>query len=427
MDPNIATNLKWGWISSGNDRGTSDILWSSLSTIYLCTWTCLCLNFPRPGEDGSLRFIVYKFRWQLFAIFFPEVLVATAAEQWLSAYQSVRIFRDMGYMQWTVRHGFFADMGGIRVQPPDTQSFPVDSHQLSFLVQKNYIAMPHISQEDIKSIDKADGFARLITLIQIAWFSLQCIGRGIQHIGLSPLELTTLAFILCTLHDYFFWYYKPLDPLRPEILQMDISIAEINEKEEAREQYTFTPLDFVSSPPDAKSLITPFWFGIGVVFDHGKDKHPKPRQTFPNTRILPAEGITWSMMWYCLFFQIIYFGLHLSVGWLLAFPSRPEWYLWTIANFADLGLITVYCIALPLGTYFAPWIGRTIFGVEGATSILEVAEMLPYWAKLAVHGPFVLAYIGARLIVLTESLITLRALPAQLYLDVNWSNFLPHI
>ncbi|KUJ07719.1 uncharacterized protein LY89DRAFT_691455 [Mollisia scopiformis] len=427
MDPTPAANLTWGWVSSGNDRGTSDILWGSLSTIYLCTWTCLCLNFPRLGEEQSWRFLFYKFRWQLFAIFFPEVLVATTAEQWLSAYQSVRIFRGMGYNGWTIRHGFYADMGGIKVAPPDAEPFPVDSHQLSFLVKNNYIPMPQISSDDITAVDKADGFARLITLIQICWFSLQCIGRGIQHIGLSPLELTTIAFILCTLHDYFFWYYKPLDPLRPEILPMEISMKEICEKEEARQTYIFTPLDFVSSPPDAKSLIAPFWFGISVVFDHGKDKEPKPRQTFPNTRILPAEGITWGMMWYCLFFQVVYFGLHLSVGWLLAFPSRVEWYLWTVANFADLGLITVYCIALPLGTYFAPWIGRKIFGVEGATSILEVANMLPYWAKLAVHGPFVVAYIGARAIVLTESLITLRALPAPLYEDVNWADFLPHL
>jgi hypothetical protein len=46
---------------------------------------------------------------------------------------------------------------------------------------------------------------------------------------------------------------------------------------------------------------------------------------------------------------------------------------------------------------------------------------------LLVHGPFVMAYIVARIVVLTESIITLRALPAVIYQDVNWSSFLPHI
>jgi hypothetical protein len=61
-----------------------------------------------------------------------------------------------------------------------------------------------------------------------------------------------------------------------------------------------------------------------------------------------------------------------------------------------------------------------------ASSILEVASMLPYWAKLLVRAPFVFAYIVARMVVLTKSIITLRALPAVIYQDVNWSSFSPH-
>jgi hypothetical protein len=80
MDANPSMDLIWGWISTPNTRGTIDILYSSLATIYLCTWTSLCLNIPRPGTR-RWRFGLYKFRWQLFTLFFPEVLVATAAEQ----------------------------------------------------------------------------------------------------------------------------------------------------------------------------------------------------------------------------------------------------------------------------------------------------------------------------------------------------------
>ena len=420
-----------GWTSSPNTRGTTDILWSSLTTIYLCTWTSLCLNFPQPGTRGW-RFLLYKLRWQLVTIIFPEVVVAIAAEQWLSAQQSVRAFSAIGHPEWTRRHGFFADMGGIRVAPPDIEPFPVDSQQLAYLVRHKYLPMPQISTDDLCAADKADGFARLITLVQMTWFCLNCIGRGITHVGLSPLELTALAFILCTLHNYFFWFHKPLDPLRPEVLPMNTPIAYVCCNAGTKSPYTFTPLDFIKPPPDPKSLISGFWFGMGVVFNFKKEISPKPiqtlrpAQTITNTTPIPAEGIGWVMMIYLLFFQVIYYGLQISVGWTIGFPSKLDWYLWMVSNFAEFGLITIYVVALALGTYFAPWIGRTIFQRE-ASSVLEVASMLPAWAKLLVHAPWLFAYIAARALVLIESFISLRALPAALYQNVQWSDCLPHI
>lgn len=131
-------------------------------------------------------------------------------------------------------------------------------------------------------------------------------------------------------------------------------------------------------------------------------------------------------MLYLLSFQAMYYGLHLAVGWTLAFPSSTEWYLWTLANLADLGLISVYCVALALGTYYTPFIGRFVFHRK-AVSVLEVASMLPYWAQLFLHGPFVFAYIMARAFVLIESVISLRALPAATYQNVIWSALVPHI
>jgi hypothetical protein len=35
-----------GWTPAPNNRGTIDILWSSCLTIFLCSWTALCLNLP---------------------------------------------------------------------------------------------------------------------------------------------------------------------------------------------------------------------------------------------------------------------------------------------------------------------------------------------------------------------------------------------
>ncbi|KAJ8064292.1 hypothetical protein OCU04_006638 [Sclerotinia nivalis] len=90
--------LLCGWVSSPNIRGTMSIIWSSTSTIWLCTWTTLCLNIPDQHTRGW-RMMFYKFRWQMFAILFPEVLVALAAEQWISARQSVLVFQSLGHVE----------------------------------------------------------------------------------------------------------------------------------------------------------------------------------------------------------------------------------------------------------------------------------------------------------------------------------------
>ena len=134
----------------------------------------------------------------------PEVLVATAAEQWLSARQSVEAFFALGYPGWTIRHGFFADMGGIVIAPLGCEPFPIDSQQPAYLVKNKHMEMPEITVDDVTSVDKANGLARFVTLLQMGWFCVSCIARGAGDLAFSTLEVTTLAFILCTLHTFFF-------------------------------------------------------------------------------------------------------------------------------------------------------------------------------------------------------------------------------
>ena len=436
MLPSTPKDLIRGWVATPNIRGTSDILYGSLATTWLCTWTCLCLNIPPSKSRQGWRSLLYKIRWQLFAIFFPEVLVAVAMEQWLSAHQSVKIFHRLGHAEWTMRHGFYADMGGILVAPRDYPAFPVDSQQLAYLIEHNHLHMPDIPAASIQALNKADGLARFVTLIQMTWFFISFVARGCAGLGYSTLEVTTLAFIICTLHTFSFWYYKPLDPQSQRIVNMDADIKQLCDRPHSTgegssavlclESYSRTPLDFVKPLPDPKSLTIPFWFGLSVVFfQNGKVKQ-KPAQTMPNSIVIPPNGLNPAVTIYTLLFQLIFYGLYIGFAWLAAFPSRTEFYLWLVSSCTDFGLIMLYLLAIPFGEYNKGWMGRWLFNIEPA-SIIELADKLPTWAKLLIHAPFVFAYIAARAIVLVESLVSLRALPPRVYQDINWPNFLPHI
>lgn len=418
--------LAHGWVPQPEGRGTLNILLSCITTIFLCSWTVLCLNIPEPTR-GRWGFLKYKLRWQLFAIIFPEVVTGMAAEQWESANQSVQEFRRLGYPQWTMRHAFFADMGGFMLQSPDVPSFPVDSEQLAYLIEKNYLLYPAVDEKTIGDRNKADGFARLVTSVQVTWFSIQCLVRWKQQLTLSTLEITTFATILATLNSLFFWYHKLLDVETQIPLETQIHIAKIriDAGHRACEPYSRTPLDFLKSPPVSTSIVAPFWFGMGVVLNFDRESRSRPIKRFGNSKTRPPVGITTRETIYGVLFEFVYFGVHL-ISWNDLYPTRAELYLWRASSLILLGLLAAYLIVIPIGVVSCRSFSRRCWGKEVGTP-LEVAAQLPRWAQVIIHVPILAIYLSARSYILLEGLISLRALPLKSYMDIAWPNFLPHV
>ncbi|MCJ1285872.1 hypothetical protein MMC26_005214 [Xylographa opegraphella] len=358
---------------------------------------------------------------------FPEVVTSMAAEQWESANQSVQEFRRLGFPQWTMCHAFFADMGGFLLQCPDVPLFPVDSEQLAYLVEKKHLRFPEVDEEIIRDRNKADGFARLITCVQITWFFIQCLARWGQGLGLSTLEITTFATILATLNSLFFWFHKPLDVETPIILRSESRVADIliTAGDRACEPYARTPLDFLKSPPVSTSIVAPFWFAMGVVFDFDKESRSRPIKRFGNTKTRPPVGITTRETIYGILFELVYFGVHL-LSWNELFPTQAELLLWRVSNLVLLGLLIIYLIVIPIGVLSSRPFSRKWLLKEVDTP-LEVAAQLPKWAQVIIHVPFLAAYVSARSYILLEGLISLRALSLNVYVDITWANFLPHI
>ncbi|KAF2185266.1 hypothetical protein K469DRAFT_708051 [Zopfia rhizophila CBS 207.26] len=427
MSKSTATiDIAHGWVSQPQGRGTFDIILSCLTTTFLCSWSALCLNVPEPGTTrwGFLR---YKLRWQLFTVFFPEMIMAMAAEQWESANQSVAAFAKLGHTGWTMRHAFFADMGGFLLAAPDFPPFPVDGQQIAYLVEHEYLPLPSVTEAGIRDKNKADGFARCLTLVQIFWFSIQCIGRAVQRLGLTTFELSTIAFVLCTLHTFFFWAQKPLDVQTPIVLPTTHRIRDVLIKAgpPAERSYSRTPLDFLKPSSDPKSMTAPFWFGLGTIFDVGKESPTRPIRTFGNNKTFPPAGLSWLQSAYGILFVLAFIGIHL-IGWNFVFPTPVERILWRIAALALQGLILVYLVALPTAPFICRRLAWLMYGKKVSTA-LEFAALLPRWAKLAMAIPVALTYTLARAYIILEGFISLRALPAVLFTSVSWSQFIPHL
>lgn len=450
IDPQSAN----GWVSQPSGRGTLDILQSCIFTTTLCSWSALFLNIPGQYRR-SLAFVLYKARWMIFAVGFPEVLTGMAAEQWRSACQSVEDFSQLeqrweseSHLQdqseylsrvkhnlarmksspWTMRHAFFSDAGGFMLDSPDFRPFPIDAQQLFWMVENHHLEYPDVHETTIWDKNKADGFARALTLVQIVWFVAQSIGRCVQRLGLTTIELSTLAFILCTLSTFFFWRHKPLDVVTPIVLSCSKRMEDIvaDAGHGPLTEFSQTPLDFVKPPISRTSLVVPFWIGLRAVFDWRKERVSLPIKAFENSRTTPPRGIKVGDMVFAVVFIFAYSGIHLA-GWDFAFPSKTEQILWRIASLTLLGSLVFYLLAVLVGVTFAGFIARTFFDNHTENTLMGLVKLLPRWAAILTHLPVIAAYCLARAYVVVEGFVGLRSLPRLAFASVEWSDVVPHL
>ncbi len=269
-----------GWVSQPNSRGTIDIIWTSLATIFISTYVILCLNVPSRGESWW-SITGRRLLWMGVSIAGPEFVLTAAVGQWAAAKRSVIAFKDAGHEDWTMRHAFFADMGGIEIRTPDFVPFRVNAKQLHYLVTKGYLPYPNILLDEISDKSKLDRIGKVITCAQITYLILQCIGRALQQLAITTLELFALAIVVCSIAISWCWLHKPADVKFPVKLNMDTSIGHILVEGgvPAARPYQQTPMDFVDDLCPSWSLNIQTFMNMPL----GPFERPMPR--FGNDRL----------------------------------------------------------------------------------------------------------------------------------------------
>lgn len=435
-----STSTLHGWVDQPNNRGTFDIISSCFLTIFLCTWTCLHLNVP-ASKEGSWRPVLRKSRWMVLTILGPEFAVAFAAGQRANARRALDTMRGMGYSEWTLRHSFYANMGGFILQARDSAPFPIHGLHLIYLLKEGYLDLPEINSEEISDKSKANLLAKALVCLQTGWFVVQCFGRLAQSLPLTTLELVTVSYVWCTWAIYAQWLKKPLDVTAPTVLRIEASTAEILLKAgpAASQPYRQTPLDFVWNGRVSWTLdVQPF-----LHFRVGPRKRPMPR-------ILND-----SMPWFdtavdaavCIFVIVFYGAIHMF-GWNLLFPTRTEKTLWRLAALVLLCTTVILCMwELLWGIFRAAYLlhinkkkmsFRSVYYIY-ANKIEKIsgADGLPihdkdfdegvitYW-HMGVFVPLGVLYVLSRLYIIAEALASLRALPSGSFQNVHWTTFIPH-
>ena len=401
------SQLRSGWVSQPDQRGTIDIIWSCVATLSICVWAMLHLNVPSQN-DSQLTLTLRRVRWMILAVLAPELVMLFASGQWASARRSVAQMRELGCSEWTIVHAYYADSGGFLLFPKDTTSFPVTAKQIHYLVEKGHLPLPKITRREIWDKSKADRLVKSIASFQAIWLIVQVIARSVQHLPVTLLELSTVALLTCTGATAFFWFHKPLDVGTPTEIYLEATISHILQADgrQGKISYQETPLDFVEPQlyASAQFPLNKYW---------GVQERPLPR--IPNDRDprLHSLGMILSITVPTATFSV----LHL-IAWDFDFPTKVELLLWRWTCVSMTIVLGVYCVTEAVS------IVAEDYTTSGLTTLGEYKLRWPTNILFLVPG---FLYMCARLIVIIEILISLRLLPVGCFQTVQWTELFPHL
>ncbi|CZR44907.1 uncharacterized protein FPRO_14659 [Fusarium proliferatum ET1] len=477
-----------GWTPSPDGRGTYDIIATCLVTTFLCCWTSVYPNIPAPG-DGFWSSIRDKLGLACMGLLGPEFIIVLAIGQKSSARRSVVKFKQAGYTQWTITHGFFADMGGFVLEASDLrQPIPLNAEQLFYLVNNSYVDYPSTSDRELKDRNKSDGLARLITLWQGTWFIITFIARLIQGLHVTTMELTAVSFVIILFGTAWCWKDKPSDVGTTITVPCRTTMEDIliREGRQPDQPYYQTPLDFISRDETALNLAWQYYNELSrkILFSpFSRRVKQVPWDRNPGDIFLRMDfdlelvGVAFIFV-----FSAVFLG-----AWNFSFPSTVERDFWRVASaymlaYGMFGALWMeLCMWIFIPQYrlaeglelslveqaldqrphpvrnwhhrFQNW-RRSRFSKirgtgdpdgEGLTSQRPKKGIFAFLSRtynisqgkdphLGVQVGFLIvtsflcaSYCVFRLFIFVEDFIGLRALPQSAYQTVEWAEFIPHI
>ena len=234
-------------------------------------------------------------------------------------------------------------------------------------------AVTAIRKESIMDKSKADGLGKCLVCFQALWMLVQCAARLVDGLPLTLLEINTVGHVLCGITLYLIWFNKPQDMSEPIVLNT-----------------TRCGINIDTQPFEGESdLVMP-------VAQDWSIKEFSGRFTIQRHLVLSLAGSAFG-------------ALHLA-AWNSTFPSLIEGLLWrSCAIYVTACGIVIACSLVILHVVPRGW---KIFSFITLMGTLTSTPIL---------------YVGARLYLLLEAFLSLRALPANAYQTPNWTISIPHL
>jgi hypothetical protein len=365
------------------------------------------------------------------------------------------------------------DPAGFRIKCPDTDAFPIDAHAIHYLVSREYIPLPNITRDEVWDRSKADLFAKAATVVQSAWLIIGSIGRAASGLPLSPMETFTLAFIVSTFMSYFFWWRKPQNVETPvtvtceytmEKIRSDAGLAEhsweksptefieLDQKKWKRRTIFDTPKSTSKERlPDLEEAASSRASTLSVVSPPGRVASDKTLLPTVSERRLPPRlyddsilpcGLSPLILLSVALPSMVHSAIHL-LGWNFEYPTYTEKQLWRSAAVIlnvmagiTVGGVRVLTMSGYQGRFNLVyiWVNNPAKESQADSNEDESAGQAPeprWWKNLSFWDAFLtfgtFSLLLARFFIIAEVLISFRSLPKQVFVTVNWTDYIPHI
>lgn len=238
-----------GWQFNDNSRSSWDILWTCISTIFACTWTALHLAVPHRSKSSG-DWMSKKVPIWIYALLAPEMMTIFAISEFRqalhvaarcnAAFENAAENSMAGApndtaatrssptdashrpkeaphttKRWKIIQGYCLNMRGVVLVTKDEWTYPVLPGNVVDLIQVGVVKHSHLRDRDIERRAKADTLAKAFALLQALWVTVNIIARAAYHLPISPLEISTVAYVACAAIAYAVWWHKPKDMETP--------------------------------------------------------------------------------------------------------------------------------------------------------------------------------------------------------------------
>lgn len=415
---NSSSPTTLGYIQGPETRGTLDILWSSLATLFLCLYATshpevIRIPIRRQGLSGGL--LGAKALHGTFTILFPNYAIAEASYRYSRAKElTKRVKGKKGFENWTDTHSFFAVIGGfiMRARDIDDGNEEILEPETIAALSSEGSTITELTRGEILDRSKADTIVKLVTLLQVVWYTAQFVARLIQRLPFTTLEILTIFYIAASLPQFLYNWQCPQDVVYPVYVKDDVVDRcpwrmNCERSRHWRGFRNFEPVergppvivDPMEIPSDDGALpripllaplsltFTPRRFRASFAPNHGVNPEHFRAMTVVNlVSIIPISGL-----------------LIPAITHHISFPTQAEKYMWVAVLSAQIFLAS-YVILLRFESL--------VPDNEHAQNILGHCFVL-----LAVTFPYVLI----------EAIIGLRSLPEGAFINVKWENWIPFI
>ena len=383
------------------------------------------------------------------------------------------------------------DPTGFLLKCSDTDAYPIDAHAVHYLVSREYIRLPTITRDEVWDRSKADLFAKAATIVQSAWLIISSIARAGSDLPLSPMETFTLAFIVSTVMSYFFWWRKPQNVETPVTIVCERTMADIRSEAGLEEHsWERSPTEFIDMEhkkwkrrtmfdtpkdssrkrlPDLEDRTSSVASTISVASPTttvdstmsiasptatvASDRTLTDRTLLPTVSekqlppriyddsILPC-GLSPLVLLSVALPSMVHSAIHL-LGWNFEYPTYTEKILWRTAALVlnVMAGITVGGVrALTMMGYQGRfnliyiWVNNTVTEVQADSDQDDGAAEAtkPRWWKSFSFWDIFLTFatvclLLARFFIIAEVLISFRSLPKNVFVTVNWTEWIPHV